>query len=219
MTGTLLLVEDDERLGPIIRDVLGLDWQVTWVASAAAAREELSTRIFMVWVVDRGLPDGDGAELIAQQRAKGVATPAILLTAYSQLDDKIAGLDSGANDYVTKPFEFEELRARLRALTRDYSGQGEGIEIGSWTFYPKNCTIDSPYTGRIVLTEKESELLAVLATAPDTAFSRQHLLGAVFTHGEQTSTVDTYVHYLRRKTDRDLIETVRGVGYRLGTPL
>lgn len=78
--------------------------------------------------------------------------------------------------------------------------------------------MESPYTGRILLTEKESALLAVLASAPDTVFSRVHLLTAVFEHGEQENTVDTYVHYLRRKTDRSLVETVRGAGYRLGTP-
>lgn len=215
----LLLVEDDPRLGPIIRDVLGLDWSVTLVTSVAAAQAELRRRLFDVLVVDRGLLDGDGVALVASLRDEGVATPAIMLTALSQLDDKIAGLDAGANDYLTKPFEFEELQARLRALTRDYTGKGEAIEIGSWTFFPKNHTIESPYSGRILLTEKESALLAVLAAAPDTAFTRQHLLSAVSDHGEQPVTVDTYVHYLRRKTGTDLIETVRGIGYRLGTPL
>lgn len=127
-------------------------------------------------------------------------------------------LDAGANDYLVKPFDFDELNARLRALTRDYSGRGTGIDIGSWVFYPGNATIESPYAGRIILTDTEAALLEVLAKHPDTAFSRQHLLAAVFDHGEQEGTVDTYVHYLRKKTDRDLIETVRGVGYRLGTP-
>ena len=219
MTGPdLLLVEDDARLGPLVRDLLSLDWAVTWVATLADARAELDRRLFAVLVVDRGLPDGDGADLVRGLRESGVATPALLLTAYGEVSDRVHGLDAGANDYLVKPFEVAELQARLRALTRDYSGRGEGIAIGSWTFHPGGHTVESPYTGRVLLTEKESRLLAVLASAPDTAFTRRHLLTAVFERGEQEGTVDTYVHYVRRKTDRDLIETVRGVGYRLGTP-
>lgn len=219
MTGPdLLLIEDDDRLGPLLRDLLSLDWEVTWSPTLAAARAELDRRLFAVLVVDRGLPDGDGADLVRELRARGVAVPALLLTAYGELEDRVHGLDAGANDYLVKPFEVAELQARLRALTRDYSGRGAGMEIGSWMFYPDNRTVESPYTGRILLTEKESALLAVLASAPDTAFTRAHLLSAVFEHGEQEGTVDTYVHYLRRKTDRSLVETVRGVGYRLGTP-
>lgn len=214
----LLLVEDDGRLGPIIRDVVSMDWSVELVDSLRAARARLDAGMFAVAIVDRGLPDGDGADLVAWMRARGIATPVLMLTALGRLDDKVEGLDAGANDYLVKPFEFEELRARLRALTRDYSGRGRGIDIGSWTFYPENSTIESPYTGRILLTRKESALLHVLASMPDTALTRRQLLDAVFDHGEQEGTVDTYVHYLRRKTDKDLIETVRGIGYRLGTP-
>ena len=219
MTGpALLLIEDDDRLGPLLRDLLGLDWAVTWVPTLAAARAELARRLFAVLVVDRGLPDGDGADLVRELRAAGVVTPLLLLTAYGELDDRVAGLDAGADDYLVKPFEVAELQARLRALTRDHSGRGEAVDIGSWTFFPGSRTVESPYTGRILLTEKESALLAVLASAPDTVFSRAHLLSAVFEHGEQENTVDTYVHDLRRKTDRSLVETVRGAGYRLGTP-
>ena len=164
-TPDLLLVEDDERLGPIIRDVLGMDWTVRWVTSAAEASAALHDQLFTVLVVDRGLPDGDGADLIADLRAQGVATPALILTALGQVTDKVAGLDAGANDYLTKPCEFDELRARLRALTRDYSGQGQGIDIGSWVFHPDNCTIASPYTGRILLTRKGKLVADTLAEA------------------------------------------------------
>lgn len=218
ITPAPLLVEDDARLGPLVRDVLALDWDVTWAPTLAAARAALADRLFAVVVMDRGLPDGDGAAEVARLRAAGVATPVLLLTAYGEVEDRVTGLDAGANDYVVKPFEFAELQARLRALTRDYSGRGDAVEIGSWTFHPAAHTLESPYAGRILLTEKESALLAVLASAPDTAFTRRHLLTAVFEHGEQEGTVDTYVHYLRRKAEREIIETVRGVGYRLGTP-
>lgn len=216
---TLLIVEDDPRLAPIMGDVLGLDWDVTVVGTIAEACEALGASVFAVAVVDRRLPDGDGAEFVMWLRREGNAMPVLLLTALGEVIDKVKGLDAGANDYVVKPFEFAELNARLRALTRDYTAPARGVAIGSWTFYPHNSTIESPYTGRILLTDKEAALLDVLAAHPNMAFTRQQLLTSVSHKKEREGTVDTYVHYIRRKTDRDLIETVRGVGYRLGTPL
>lgn len=214
----LLVVEDDPRLGPIMRDILRLDWDVTLVTHMTDARAAVARTLFAIAVVDRRLPDGDGTEFVVWLRDHRYAMPVLMLTALGLVADKVESLDAGANDYLVKPFDFDELNARLRALTRDYSGRGPGIEIGSWTFFPDNSTIESPYSGRVLLTEKEAALLGVLAGHPDTAFTRQHLLSAVFENSEQGGTVDTYVHYLRRKTDRDLVETVRGVGYRLGTP-
>lgn len=214
----LLVVEDDPRLGPIMRDVLSLDWEVDLAPDLDRAKALLTERLFAAAVVDRRLPDGDGAELVAWMRARADATPVLILTALGATADKVEGLDAGANDYLVKPFEFDELNARLRALTRDYSVASESTPIGSWTFYPRRHVIDSPYTGRILLTERESSLLGMLAAHPDTAFSRSQLLAATFDEGDQLGTVDTYVHYVRRKTERGLIETVRGVGYRLGTP-
>ncbi len=215
----LLIVEDDPRLGPIMCDVLNRDWCTTLVTSIAAARESLTKRIYDVAIVDRRLPDGDGIDLVASMRARCDATPVLMLTALGEVLDKINGLDAGANDYLAKPFDFQEVGARLRALTRNYTAQSRGIDIGSWTYFPHNGTVESPYTGRLLLTERESALLGVLASQPGTVFNREQLLDAVFDRGEQLGTVDTYVHYIRRKTERDLIETVRGVGYRLGTPV
>lgn len=214
----LLVVEDDPRLGPIMRDVLGADWEVSLAQDLAQARALLTDRLFEAAVVDRRLPDGDGTDLVVWMRDRADATPVLILTALSTTTDKVEGLDAGANDYLAKPFEFVELNARLRALTRDYSTATDARSIGSWTFYPRRHVIDSPYTGRILLTERESSLLEVLASRPDTAFSRSQLLSEVFDEGEQLGTVDTYVHYVRTKTERGLIETVRGTGYRLGTP-
>ncbi len=217
--GALLIVEDDPRLGPIMREVLARDWEVCLAIDLASARELLSRRLFDAAVVDRRLPDGDGTELVTWMRRQADATPVLLLTALGTTADKVGGLDSGANDYLVKPFEFDELNARLRALTRDYTAPRDEIAIGSWSFSPYRRVVESPYTGRIVLTEKESALLAVLVRHPDMAFTRSQLLEAVFDPEDQAGTVDTYVHYLRRKTERGLIETVHGVGYRLGTPL
>jgi two-component system response regulator QseB len=157
-------------------------------------------------------------ELVRELRQRRVTTPILMLTALGEIRDRVDGLDAGANDYLVKPFDFDELNARLRALTRDFASEGDPIAIGAWTFYPDTATVYSPYSGRVGLTEKENALLRLLAKAPTTAFSRAHILTAVFDHGEQPGTVDSYVHYIRRKTDPELIETVRGTGYRIGMP-
>ncbi|GAA4489105.1 response regulator transcription factor [Microbacterium panaciterrae] len=218
MSGRLLIVEDDPRLGPIMRDVLAASWETELRASAEAGIDAVLSHGYDAIIVDRRLPGMSGEELVRELRRRKVGTPILMLTALGELHDRVAGLDAGANDYLVKPFEFEELSARLRALTRDYTRPDEGVAIGSWTFHPLDQCIDSPYTGRVLLTEVEAAFLAVLAAEPERTFSREYLLSAVFPRGESPTTVETYVHYLRRKTDRDLIQTIRGSGYRLGTP-
>ena len=188
------LCADGERHSTPLRTVL--DVMVSTVGSPA-------------WTAPRWSQPSDG---------DASSTPLLLLTALGEVHDRVSGLDAGANDYLVKPFDFDELTARLRALIRDYSGIGASIEIGSQSICHHENSITSPYAGRVMLTEKETALLRLLAGEPSRAFTRQHLLSAVFDNGEQLGTVDTYVHYIRRKTDRDLISTVRGVGYRLGTP-
>ena len=218
MNGRLLIVEDDPRLGPIMREVLGTEWDVELCGTAELGLAAVLSTAYDVLIVDRRLPGINGEELVRALRRGRVATPILMLTALGELRDRVEGLDAGANDYLVKPFEFEELSARLRALTRDYTRPAAGVPIGSWTFHPLDQCIDSPYTGRVLLTEVETAFLAVLAAEPERTFSREYLLSAVFPRGESVTTVETYVHYLRRKTDRDLIHTIRGSGYRLGTP-
>lgn len=218
MSRRLLIVEDDPRLGPIMESVLSSDWEVQLCMTAEEALEEAVASYYDVIVVDRRLPGMSGEALTRELRRRRISTPILLLTALGEVHDRVEGLDAGANDYLVKPFEFDELQARLRALTRNYTGRGGGIEIGGWTFYPDDQSLHSPYAGRVMLTETESTLLATLAREPDRIFSREHLLSAVFERGASVASVETYVHYLRRKTDKDLITTVRGRGYRLGTP-
>lgn len=214
----LLLVEDDRRLGPLLAEMLSDAWDVTHVVDAASARAALHERTADVAVMDRRLPDGDGLDVVRWARSHGVSTPVLMLTALTEVGERVEGLDAGANDYLAKPFDVEELEARLRALARQLSPRGEGVAIGSWTFHPRDASIDSPYAGRVSLTGKEASLLAVLAASPEAVFTRAELLEAVFEAGEKPGTVDACVHYLRNKTDWDLVETVRGRGYRLGTP-
>ncbi|GAB3122399.1 response regulator transcription factor [Glaciibacter psychrotolerans] len=212
----LLLIEDDRELGPLIRGVLEATYHVELVADGQAGLD-LAIRVdFDVLVIDRRLPTLDGLSVVQALRAHHVTTPILLLTALGTIADKVDGLDAGANDYLVKPFDFDELLARLRALTREFTSEGPAVDIGEWTFYPDDHSIHSPHIGRILLTPRESDLLRLFATQPDRTFSREQVLHTVFQVGEQPGTVDTYVHYLRRKTDKDIVLTVRGRGYRLG---
>jgi two-component system response regulator QseB len=215
-TPTLLLIEDDPELGPITRDVLAEHYETDLVADGARGLEAAESGDYDVMVIDRRLPEVDGLTIVQTLRRKRVTTPILLLTALGTVGDKVDGLDAGANDYLVKPFDFDELLARLRALTRSFSPQGAELPIGEWSFYPDDGCIYSPHIGRILLTPREVDLLRLLAENPEATFSRRQILRKVFQAGEQPGTVDTYVHYLRRKTDKDVILTVRGRGYRLG---
>lgn len=212
----LLLIEDDPKLGPVMRDVLEEVYAVTLENTGTGGFETAVHGTFDVMVVDRRLPGADGLSIIEALRTRGIATPMLVLTALGTIHDTVRGLDAGANDYLVKPFEFDELFARLRAIRRVYSGEGPYVRIGSWEFYPESRAIYSPYEGRAILTVRENELLRLLAVNPSRTFTREQILSEVFDSGDQPGTVDTYVHYVRRKTDVDIITTVRGHGYRLG---
>jgi DNA-binding response OmpR family regulator len=214
----LLLVEDDPELGPLIVEVLGEDYAVTLVRDGEAGIESGRSGDYEVIVLDRRLPGTDGVGVVTALRRAGVVTPVLMLTALGSVADRVDGLDAGADDYLVKPFDFAELGARLRALRRVHGDDEAIVYIGDWEFRPASRLINSPYEGRKVLTETEAQLLALLARHADETLSRERILREVFPSGDSVGTVDTYVHYIRRKTDRDLITTVRGRGYRLGQP-
>jgi DNA-binding response OmpR family regulator len=212
----LLLVEDDPDIGPLTAEMLGDDYAVTLVADGASGLDAARHGDFDVLVVDRRLPGLDGLELVRELRRSGVPTPVLMLTALGTVPDRVAGLDAGADDYLIKPFDVDELSARLRAIRRVHAEEESAILIGDWEFRPGSRIINSPYEGRIVLTETESQLLHLLARHPTQTLSRERILREVFPSGDSVGTVDTYVHYVRKKTERDIITTVRGLGYRLG---
>lgn len=218
----LLLVEDDPVLGPLIAELLEPDYAVRLAANGQEGLHLGLTRPWDVMVIDRGLPVMDGVSLIAALRSKRVAAPILILTALGDTEQKVQGLEAGANDYMTKPFDAGELAARLRALTRTYSTPDDGgtalVGIGTWELDPASRAVRSVYGDTVSLTAKEVEVLAALAAEPGRVFTRDELLAGHFLPTDQPGVIDTYVHHLRRKISRTVVRTVHGVGYQIGDP-
>jgi len=215
----LLLVEDDPALGPLIAELLEPDYRVRLVANGQEGLHLGLTEPWDVLVIDRGLPVMDGIAVIEALRSKGIATPILILTALADPDEKVRGLDAGANDYVTKPFDAGELAARLRALTRSFARPAGPISIGDWELDPASRSVRSVYSvygGQVSLTAKEAEVLGALAAEPGRVFTRDELLADFFHATDQPGVIDTYVHHLRRKIAKTVIRTVHGVGYQIG---
>lgn len=212
----LLLVEDDTVLGPLIAELLAADYSVTLAPDGQTGLHLALTGTWDVMVIDRGLPVMDGVELVQALRRKGIATPALILTALGTTVEKIEGLDAGANDYMTKPFDVGELRARLRAISRSYLPSPAVFSFGDWELDPATRTLRSYNGAHVSLTAKESELLGLLAGEPERVFTRPEMMGALFHPEDSQTVIDTYVHYLRKKVSKTVIRTVHGLGYQIG---
>ncbi len=225
-TATVLLVEDDRRLAEMVTALLVEEGYRVEVAGGGQAGLHLGlTRHYGVLIIDRGLPVLEGLELLRRLRSNGIGTPALILTARGSLTDRVEGLDAGAEDYLVKPFEVPELLARIRALLRRHADTAQFLPLGRRRLSLTDRAVlggagdsgagDSGDT--VALSERECRLLAVLAGAPGQVFTRPQLLERVFDQADTVGTVDTYVHYLRRKLGRESVQTVRGLGYRLGS--
>ncbi|MET4613511.1 two-component system response regulator QseB [Rhodococcus sp. PvR044] len=213
---TVLLVEDDVRLADLLCDLLAEEGYVVEVATDGQRGLHLGlTRRYDLIVLDRGLPVLDGVEVLRGLRRHAVATPTLVLTARGTVEDRVEGLDAGAEDYLIKPFEVPELLARLRALRRRPRDRAELLPVGERRLDLASRMVIGGDTA-VELSVSECALLTVLAAAPSQVFTRAQLLDAAFDGADEPGTVDTYVHYLRRKLGRDVVQTVRGVGYRLG---
>ena len=212
----LLLVEDDRALGPLLVEVLDENHQVDHAPDGQAGLHLALTRQYDLMVIDRGLPAIDGLGLIGRLRSRGISTPVLILTARGTLADRVEGLDAGAEDYLVKPFEIDELLARLRALLRRHSDTAAVVALGRRRLDVAGRRVVGGGDDPVELSGKEAELLEVFARRPSKVFTRPELLSAVFDPQDGQGTVDTYVYYLRRKLGRDMIRTVHGLGYRLG---
>lgn len=212
----LLYVEDEVETAAMVAEVLSDEYAVDHAATGEAGLELALGRRYDVMVVDRRLPGMSGTDLLTAVRTAHITTPAIMLTALGTVDDRVSGLDAGADDYLLKPFDFDELRARLRALRR---GRGPGMrrEMGDWLFSASALALYAPDGGRIPLTQAEGDLLELLTSSPEHVFSRDEIVASAFPGGSASS-VDALVHYVRRKSTPELIETVRARGYRSGMP-
>jgi DNA-binding response OmpR family regulator len=214
----LLLVEDDQQLGAMLESVLAEEgYRVHWARDGHTGLHLGLTDAVDVMVVDRGLPAIEGVELVRRLRARGVNTPVLVLTARGTAADRVEGLDAGAEDYLVKPFDLDELLARLRALLRRHRDVAPSLPLGTRRLVVEHRRVVSDGAADVELSPRECELLAVLARRPSQVFSRQDLLALVFDEADTPGAVDTYVHYLRRKLGRDVVRTVRGSGYRMGT--
>lgn len=214
----VLYVEDDQDVAQMTIEVLSEFHTVVHAADVASARSRALQQRLDVMVIDRRLPGGDGIDLVRAIRTARITTPILLLTALGAVDDRVEGLDAGANDYLVKPFDYGELLARIRALVRGYRAEQHRRTLGEWVFVPESQALYGPSGGRVALTTTETALLDVLSASPEHVFSREEILGAVFHEGDTRGSVDTYVHYIRRKSVPEMIETVRARGYRVGQP-
>ena len=214
----ILIAEDENRIVAFLEKGLRANGFVTAIAEDGAAAIEMARDAdFDLLILDLGLPDVDGHTVLQQIRTRGELMPVVILTARQAVNDKIAGLDSGADDYVTKPFVFDELLARVRARlrapgkTESQVLEAHGIRLD---LRAHRATVGDR---TVELSAKEFQLAEILFRHREQALSREQLLSRVwgYDYDPGSNIVDVYVGYLRRKLGADLIETVRGVGYRL----
>ncbi len=215
----VLVVEDDRMLADMLVELLGSEGYAVEVAHDGQRGLHLGlTREYDLLLLDRGLPAVEGLDLLARLRSRGVTAPALVLSALGNPADRVAGLDAGAEDYVGKPFDVDELLARLRALRRrgQTSPAAGAIRLpgGTLDLGTRRVTTDAGTTAD--LSAREAALAEVLARHPHQVFGRDELLERVFPEASDPGVVDTYVYYLRRKLGRRAVTTVRGLGYRWG---
>ena len=220
----VLIVEDEEKIAQAIDRVLTAERYATDVACDGVAALALAGgQDYDVILLDRMLPDLDGVEVLRLLRSRGVQTPVLMLTALGSLDHRVEGLDSGADDYLAKPFAFNELLARIRALARRSPARpAETLTAGDIVLDPTRIRVTVGSQSED-LSAREFALLTFLARHAGEVVTRQQILDAVWGAEPDvySNVVDLYVHYLRRKLEalgrRDVLRTVRGVGYSLRT--
>lgn len=209
------MIGESVRLG-LRRDGFTLDW----VRDGRAAELALGNAVYDLLLLDLGLPKKDGLEVLKTLRRNGNRMPVLVLTARDSVGDRIKGLDSGADDYLVKPFALDELSARIRALLRRQAGRAESvIQYGELTLNP--ATREVSYLGRALsLSARELALLEALLDRPGAVLSREQLEEKLYGWDEEveSNTVEVYIHSLRKKLGQDFIKNIRGVGYMVPKP-
>lgn len=213
----ILLVEDDRMIAEGVRRALKADgWAVDWVQDGESVLTALAAgEIYDLMLLDLGLPKRDGIEVLRTLRARGHGLPVLILTARDAVAERVKGLDAGADDYLVKPFDLDELAARMRALLRRQAGRSEPqIRYGALTLDTASHRVtlaEQP----VALSAREFALLEALLARPGAVLSKSQLEEKVYGWGEEigSNTVEVYIHALRKKLGADLIRNVRGLGY------
>lgn len=212
----LLLVEDDEILGDGLVAGLKMEgYAVDWLTNGKLAGEALKINTYELIVLDLNLPDMDGLDILRALRNRKDETPVMVLTAKDTISDRVLGLDSGADDFVIKPFELDEVCARLRALARRNEGRSAPtIEHKGIVLDPASHQV-TLNNEKIELSQKEFEILSFLMSNMGRVVSRARLEESLYSWDSdiESNTVEVHIHYLRKKLDPSIIRTVRGVGY------
>ena len=216
----LLLVEDDAMIGESVRVGLRRDgFTVDWVQDGRAAEIALANvaagAVYDLLLLDLGLPRKEGLEVLKTLRRNGNRMPVLILTARDSVADRVKGLDAGADDYLVKPFDLDELSARIRALLRRQAGRAEPvIQFAELTLDP--ATREVTFQGRsLALSAREFALLRAFLDRPGAVLSREQLEEKLYGWDEEveSNTVEVYIHSLRKKLGQDFIKNIRGVGY------
>lgn len=214
----VLLVEDDAMVGKAVRQgLLAAGFAVDWVTDGRMAEVSLSAGVYDLAVLDLSLPKKDGMAIMSALRGVGNSMPVLITSARDTVRDRIAGLEAGADDYLLKPFDLDELLARIRALLRRHAGSGSPLlRIGQLVLDPTRKTVlngGSP----VELSAREFAVLEALMQRPGAVLSRAKLEEAVYGWGEEvgSNAIEVHLHHLRRKLGTQAIKNVRGVGYRV----
>lgn len=216
----ILIVEDDPMLGDGMQRGLKLmGHAVDWFRTGADADRAIAAMHYDAVLLDLGLPDQDGVTLLSRWRNQGRPTPVVVLTARDAVQSRISGLDAGADDYLIKPVDLDELAARLRAVTRRSAGMPEPVwRHGPLEYHPAARL--AVWQGKSVdLTSRESMLLELLLAHPNRVLTREFLRDKLYEweKGSESNTLEVHIHHLRRKIHPGIVRTLRGAGYTLGT--
>lgn len=214
----VLIVEDDPMIGSAVeRGLRAAGFAVDWVRDGRAGELAFANDVYDLALLDLGLPYRHGLELLDSLRRTGCEVPILIMTARDAIADRIAGLDRGADDYLVKPFNFDELLARVRAVLRRRAGRASPeVAYGALTFNPVTRSV--AFRGRpVVLSAREFSVLEALMQEPGAVVSRERLEEALYGWGDEvaSNTIEVHLHHLRRKLAPELVKNIRGVGYRI----
>lgn len=216
----LILAEDDPLIGEGIQLALQQEgYNVDWIKNGRQALQAILSEDYSMAILDLGLPDMDGLQVLEKTRSAKLSVPILILTARDAIQDRVSGLDMGADDYLVKPFDIDELSARVRSLMRRSQGRSQPmITAGELSLDPASHTL-TYHNETIELSQKELSILRYLMEHKNQIASRHQLEEQIYGWNQEieSNAIEVHIHNLRKKLDKSLIKTVRGLGYRLNT--